>query len=265
MLAFAKELAMQAGAMLRQAQSGPLDVRRKGPGDLVTEMDLAAERLIIGAIRERYPDHAILAEESGSVPAAPSASASASATYRWLVDPLDGTVNYAHRWPHWAVSLGLERDGELLLGVVYAPVCGELYWAETGRGAFLDGRPLRVSEVGAARGALLAIGSVAFDGERPLREQPAGRLGGAVMKIRQTGVCSLDLCWLAAGRIDALFQGRSTPWDVAAGMAIVHEAGGRVTRPGGGLLAVADPSFLASNGALHEELVRVLSWPRENG
>jgi len=250
MLEFAKGLALRAGGMLRRGLSGPMSVRLKGPADIVTEMDTASERLILDALRARFPDHAILAEESGASP---------GGEYRWLIDPLDGTVNYSHRWPHWAVSLALEHRGQLILGVVYAPVCGELYWAERGKGAFRDGERLRVSDVARFEQALLNAGSLSLRPDVPPADQPLGRLLRAAFKVRQTGVCSLDLCWLAAGRVDACVQGKTTPWDVGAGMLLVAEAGGRITRLDGSPFGPEYGPFLASNGVLHEEMCRVLS------
>lgn len=250
-LDFAKDLALRVGSRLRQGQAGPLAMRFKGPADVVTDLDILADERITSALRERFPDHAILAEESGARP---------GGNFRWLVDPLDGTVNFARRWPHWAVSLALEFRGEVVVGVVYAPACGELYWAERGAGAYRDGTRLHVSKVSHLKEALLNFGSVSLDPDEPLRAQPYGRLLGAVFKTRQLGVCSLDLAWLASGKVDAVLMGHSTPWDVAAGLLLVQEAGGRLTRPDGSPFALADPAFIASNGLLHEEMTHVLSW-----
>ncbi|MBM3267920.1 MAG: inositol monophosphatase [Candidatus Sericytochromatia bacterium] len=254
MLAFARQLALDVGAMLRRGQAGSLEIALKGASDVVTDMDRAAEARILEALRERFPDHAVLAEESG---------AHGAADYRWIVDPLDGTLNYAHRWPHWAVSIALEHRGSVVLGVVYAPVLGELFWAERGRGAFRDGERLQVSRVDRFGDALLNFGSLALRPDLPLAAQPAGRLLGAAFKTRQTGSCTLDLCWLAAGRTDACMQGNTTAWDIAAGKLILEEAGGRASGPTGEEFALGERVFVASNGTLHAELLQVLSWPPE--
>ncbi len=250
-LEFTKDLALRTGSRLRRGLAGPFTVRFKGPADIVTDMDTVAEDIITGALAERFPDHAILAEESGLHP---------GSDYRWLIDPLDGTVNYSHHWPHWAVSIALEHRGDVQVAVVYAPSCGELYWAEKGQGAFRDGTRLAVSGVSRLGDALLNYGSVTLAPDIVLGDQPYGRLLRAVFKTRQPGVCSLDLAWLASGRIDAVLMGKTTPWDVAAGKLLVEEAGGRLSGPDGGPFALHDPAFIASNGLLHEEMAQVLSW-----
>ncbi len=242
--------------MLRRGQGGRLDVAFKGPADIVTDMDKAAEKLILDAIGARFPDHGILSEEAG-------ARGTSGAAYRWIVDPLDGTLNYAHRWPHWAVSIGLEHRGEMILGVVYAPVLGELYWAERGKGAHRDGVRLAVSDTERLASALLNFGSLSLGPTTPLADQPSGRLLLAAFKTRQTGACTLDLCWLAAGRTDACIQGNTTPWDIAAGRLLVEEAGGRVSGPSGAPYRLGERTFVGSNGRLHAELLEVLSWPSE--
>jgi myo-inositol-1(or 4)-monophosphatase len=255
-LEFAMQLALQTGAMLRRGQSGPLDVSLKGPADVVTDMDRKAEALIVQAISERFPHHAILAEEGGSLGAF-------GAECRWIVDPLDGTLNYSRRWPHWAVSIALERRGQVILGVIYAPVLGELYWAERGRGAYRDAEKIAVSREDRFADALVCVGSMPLRTDLPLADQPGGRLIASAFKSRQTGSCTLDLCWLAGGRVDACFQGGTTAWDIAAGLCLVEEAGGRCSGPGGEPFRLGEVTFCASNGRLHAEMLEVLKWPPE--
>ncbi len=250
MLDFAVEIARKAGDLLHEGLGGPREIRYKGAIDLVTEMDVAAEKLILDAIRARFPDHAILAEESGATDA-PSG-------YKWVVDPLDGTTNYAHGLPLFCVSIGLEKDGEPLLGVIYAPVLKEMYAAEVGRGATLNGQPIRVSGVDTLQRSLLVTG---FPYDVQVKATNLKHFGAFIHEaqaVRRLGSAALDLAWVAAGRFDGFWEPRLAPWDLCAGAVIVREAGGVVTGYGGGPFSIYGKEVLASNGVIHDKMIAVL-------
>ena len=244
--------ARRAGALLHAQLGAAHRVSHKGtPVNLVTEMDRAAEALIIEAIRSRFPNHAILAEESGQLEGAPR--------YRWIVDPLDGTTNYAHGLPHYGVSIALEVDGRPALGVVYDPSRDECFVAERGRGGFLNGAPIHVSGAGHLNESLLCTGygyDIREARDNNLAEHAA--LALRCQSVRETGSAVLDLAAVAAGRLDAYWELRLGPWDVAAGMVLVEEAGGRVTDPAGAPVDLNAPAVVASNGLIHDEILQVL-------
>jgi myo-inositol-1(or 4)-monophosphatase len=238
-----------AGQVHRRGFGRKLAVSHKGPVDIVTSVDRAAERIIRRVLRGRFPDHSFLMEESGARgPASP---------YRWVVDPLDGTVNFAHGIPISCVSIGLEKDGRVMLGGVLDPHRDELFLAERGRGAVCNGRPIRVSRTDRLMNAVLATG-FPYDHQtraafylsfvRKLMEKTRG--------LRRLGAAALDLCWTACGRFDGYWEFNIKPWDAAAGTLIVEEAGGTVTDFNGRPYSLADTSkTLATNGRLHGLIV----------
>ena len=250
-LEVAVDAATRAGELLRSRFGSLRHVAYKGgPTNLVTEMDSQAEALIVEAIRRRFPDHAVLAEESG---------ASGGATpYRWIVDPLDGTTNYAHGVPLFAVSIALEVEGRLELGVVVDPSRDERFIARRGDGTLLNGQPISVSDTPSVGTSLLSTG-YPYD-IRSTRENLAEHEAFAVRcrSIRAIGSAVLSLAWVAAGRLDAYWEPRLGAWDVAAGAILVEEAGGRVTHTNGGPLDLASASTLASNGRIHAEMLETL-------
>ncbi len=251
MLEFAINLARRAGVLLLSMFEGQRDVRLKSPFELVTDADHASEALVVSAIRRQYPDHAIVAEESGGV--------AAEAGYTWLLDPLDGTNNYAHGLPIFSVSLALLRDGALLLGVIYDPTRDELFAAESGQGVRCNGRRIRVSENSSLAASLLATGfpyDYATNPDNNAREFTT--LAGRVQGIRRPGSAALDLAYVAMGRFDAFWELRLQPWDSAAGALLVSEAGGRVTDWRGGSWNPWSDRLLASNGRIHDELIQAL-------
>ena len=244
------DAATRAGELLRSRFGSLRHVAYKGPTNLVTEMDGQAETLIVEMIRRRFPDHAILAEESG---------ASGGATpYRWIVDPLDGTTNYAHGVPLFAVSIALEVEGRLELGVVVDPSRDERFIARRGDGTLLNGQPISVSDTLSVGTSLLSTG-YPYD-IRSTRENLAEHEVFAVRcrSIRAIGSAVLSLAWVAAGRLDAYWEPRLGAWDVAAGAVLVQEAGGRVTHTNGGPLDLTSASTLASNGRIHAEMLETL-------
>ncbi len=253
-LGFATTIAREAGRMLRErfAQRRPLRVAYKGVIDLVTEMDRAVERFVRSELRQRFPEHGLLGEEEGG--------AWHEGRPRWLIDPLDGTTNYAHGYPFFAVSLALEVDGHIVVGVVYNPVLDELYAATKGQGAFLNDAPLQTSATATLGRSLLASG-FPYDAWTNPRDNGREwrRFLKKVVSLRSDGSAALDLCHVAAGRIDGYWELDLEPWDVAAGALIVREAGGRVTQVDGQEFSPYARSIVASNGRIHEAMLDVLS------
>jgi myo-inositol-1(or 4)-monophosphatase len=252
----AVDAATRAGALLRAHLGGGRQVSYKGsPTNLVTEMDRRAEALIVDAIHARFPEHSILAEERGVVAGVPS--------HRWIVDPLDGTTNYAHGFPLYAVSIALEVDGRVALGVAYEPNREECFVAERGGGAVLNGAPLSVSATRRLDESLLSTG-YQYDIHRTrgsnLAEHAALLLRSH--SVREIGSAVFNLASVAAGRLDAFWELSLGAWDVAAGALLVEEAGGTVTSTRGGPLDLAAPSIVASNGIIHDEILKVLEEVR---
>jgi myo-inositol-1(or 4)-monophosphatase len=247
MIDFAIDLAHRAGALLRAGQERERSFTLKRRADLVTNVDKASEALIVAAIRERYPDHAIVAEEG--------ASASGAGEYRWVIDPLDGTLNYFHGLPFYCVSIGLLRADDLFLGVVYDPVRNELFSATAGGGAFCNGRRLHVSPTAELADSLITTG---FPYDRFSRaDNNLRQFSHLLLKtqdIRRTGAAALDLCYVAAGRTDAHWELGLAPWDTAAGGLLVREAGGSLSDWRGGPWRPGDDHLVASNGLIHAEL-----------
>ena len=248
----AAQIARDAGEILRDRFGQPHDVRFKGTIDLVTEADQAAEDLIADRLRALCPEHDLLCEE-GSVGAA------TGATFRWVVDPLDGTTNFAHGLPTFAVSIALEDAGIPVVGVVYDPMRDELFIACRGAGATLNGAPIYVSGVDRLISSILVTG-FSYDFERRAQQAEVWRdFLTRVQAIRQTGSAALNLCYIAAGRIDGYWERGISPWDVAAGAVLVTEAGGTVTNMRGGPFCSDDREVLASNGTLHGDLLDVIT------
>lgn len=246
-------VAREAGAILRDRYGQEHDVRFKGPVDLVTEADAAAEALIARRLRAAYPDHQLLGEEG-----ARSAGDTSDSPYRWVIDPLDGTTNFAHGFPHFAVSIGLEHLGVPVVGVVYDPMRDELFSGARGQGAFLNGRRIHVSDTTLLMRSMLATG-FSYDLERRAGQAAAWQAFLVrVQSTRQTGSSALNLCYVAAGRLDGYWERGIAPWDVAAGAVIALEAGGSVTNFDGAGFIADDREVVASNGHLHNHLLEVL-------
>ncbi len=250
----AKRIAVKAGEMLKRNHAGRRAITFKaGAGNLVTDMDHASEHMIVSALRREFPDHAIVAEESGAVGDSP---------HRWYVDPIDGTTNYAHGFPVWAVTLAYERHGRLETGVTYAPMLDEIYWARRGGGAFKNGRRIRVTDCRRLEDALLCTG---FSYQVALRTVNLKHFARFLMKaraIRRVGAASLDLCWTAAGAFDGFWEMRLGPWDMAAGIVILEEAGAKVTDFNGDPVDFRRGDLVGANPRLHRRLLAVLSRRR---
>ncbi|PLX93499.1 MAG: inositol monophosphatase [Desulfuromonas sp.] len=251
LLDVAYEAARAAGEVLLSMAERGVSVRHKGEVDLVTDADAAAEKTIIEILQRRTPDFAILAEESGDV-----ATGSAG---RWIVDPLDGTTNFAHGFPWYGVSIAAEVKGEIVVGVINHPSQNELFGAEKGLGATCNGRPIHVSTTSQLDQAFLATG-FPYDRKRSRHNNYDNfiRFQQAAQACRRAGAASLDLACLAAGRFDGYWELKLKPWDVAAGILLVQEAGGRVSDYAGQKFHLEDVEILASNGPLHEAMSSLL-------
>lgn len=245
----------EAGALLLNYTAAGFHVEYKNPINLVTDADRAAEQCVIDHIRRRFPSHRFLAEERGRVEQAHS-------PYLWIIDPLDGTTNFAHGYPAYCVSIGLEYQGRCILGVIYDPSRDELFTAMDQQGAQLNGRSIHVSETPALGKSLLVTG-FAYD----IRDTPRNNLDHfckfslKAQGLRRTGSAALDLCYVAAGRFDGFWEVRLNPWDMAAGTVIVREAGGRLTDFSGKELSIYEQELVASNGLIHEAMLDVLNHP----
>jgi myo-inositol-1(or 4)-monophosphatase len=248
----AVETARAAGQLLRGELPGSRQISYKGaPTNLVTEMDARAEALIVDRLRATFPEDAILAEERGAEPG--------RSGRRWIIDPLDGTTNYAHGVPHFAVSIGLQDGPGVSVGVVYDPNLDELFVAERGGGAWLNDARLAVSATPTLDTSLLTTGfpyDIRVRADNNLKEYAAFCLRSH--GVRRFGSAVLDLAYVAAGRFDGFWELRLMPWDVAAGALMVEEAGGRVTAIDGAPLDIDDPTLVASNGRIHDEILGVL-------
>jgi myo-inositol-1(or 4)-monophosphatase len=250
-LGVAERAAIAAGALLRNAY-GRVEAREKRPGDLVTDADLASQRLIASILSDAFPDHTLLAEEEGVRP-------DPSRAWRWVVDPLDGTINFAHGFPFWSVSIALEHAGRLVVGVVHNPLTGEMYSAASGSGATRNGLPISVSHVERLGASLIAT-AMPTEFEADVERQLAyfRRFSTGTHSVRRTGSSALNLALVAAGGFDACYATLMYPWDAAAGVVLVREAGGRVTDLSGDDYDLYKLAILATNGRVHDESLRAL-------
>jgi myo-inositol-1(or 4)-monophosphatase len=250
-VAIAREAAIKAGKLLRENIDGTREINYKGDINLVTEMDTRSERAIVETLRSSFPDHGFLAEEETDL--------QSQSGFLWIIDPLDGTTNYAHGYPCFSVSIALQHKGEVIVGVVYDPMRDELFSAEIGRGSFLNGKKITVSPTSRLIQSLLATG---FPYDR--KESPRNNLDYfrhllmASQEVRRDGSAALDLCSVAAGRFDGFWELKLKPWDVAAGSLIVLEAGGKISTLSGNAMALDAGEILASNGRIHEQMMHVL-------
>jgi myo-inositol-1(or 4)-monophosphatase len=252
MLNFATDIAREAGNLLVQ-KLGTAKVTTKGDINLVTEADIAAENLIIDRIRSYHPQHGILAEESGEAVLKGKPS-----EWKWIIDPLDGTTNYAHGYPCFCVSIALERAGQLEVGVVYDPMRDEMFAAERGHGATLNDRKIRVSTVEQLSGAMLCTGFPYNVRERPDFARDFTNFTMNAQAVRRDGSAALDLAYVACGRFDGFWEDGLSPWDIAAGALLISEARGRITNFNDQPLDIYNEQVLASNGLIHEAMMKVL-------
>jgi myo-inositol-1(or 4)-monophosphatase len=243
--------AKAAGEVLRNGFGRRHEISYKGEVDLVTEADKQAEQTIKEVLGEAFPNHGVLAEEEGELEGEEDA--------RWIVDPLDGTTNYAHGLPIFAVSIALERAGEVVLGVVHDPMSEETYVAERGGGATLNGEPIEVSGTEEPIRALLATGFPYDRDEVPEALELFGQFARRTQSMRRLGSAALDLCYVAAGRLDGYYERGIKAWDIAAGVLIVKEAGGKATDYSGHEFDLEKGEVVVSNGSLHLDLIGLTS------
>jgi len=239
-------IAREAGALLKDFFSRSIGYEYKGDVDLVTEADRNSEKLIIERIRAQFPDHDIMGEEGGR--------RETGSAFRWYVDPLDGTTNFAHGFPVFCVSLGLEHAGELIAGVIYDPTRDELFAAEKGSGAYLNGARMQVSKTKHLSEALLATGFPSHKRHKNPNIHFYHQITLRSHGVRRAGSASLDLANVASGRVDGFWEFNLNPWDTAAGVVLVREAGGIVSRYDGSAFTIDSRETLATNGVIHEEL-----------
>lgn len=241
------------GKILQQYFNGSFQIDSKSSvNDLVTEADKQAETAILSAIRETFPDHYILSEEAGEI--------STPSNTKWIIDPLDGTVNFAHGIPLCCVSIGVEVDGEVIMGAVYNPFMNEFFLAEKGQGATLNGKPIRVSAKPELAKACLVTGfPYTWEDEKNDPITVFGRFVREGLPLRRLGSAAIDLCWVAAGRFDGFYEHKLNAWDSAAGFIIVEEAGGKVTDFSGNRFSPHQKKIIATNGIIHDELLAAVN------
>jgi len=257
-LTVASDAARAAGLMLRENIQGEREITYKGDINLVTEMDMRSERVVVEMLLASFPGHGIIAEEETKIQAASG--------YQWIIDPLDGTTNYAHGYPCFSVSIALEHKGEVIVGVVYDPMRDELFSAQKDAGATLNGKAIKVSGTDRLIQSLLATG---FPYDRKTSEKNNldyfHDLLMASQEVRRDGSAALDLCYVASGRFDGFWELKLKPWDVAAGSLIAREAGGMVSDFTGTGFNIHSDELLASNGIIHGALVDILQSVRKRG
>lgn len=250
LLDVAVRAARASGRIQKRSLTGSFRIGFKGESNLVTDVDLLCEERIVALIRRHFPSHGFFAEERGET--------SGTSPYRWIIDPLDGTTNYAHGYPCFCTSIALEKDGEIVLGVVFDPLRNELFTAQKGRGARLNGRKIGPSTTAALSQSLLATG---FPYHVKQSRQNLREFRGFMLHcraVRRDGSAALDLCYTAMGRFDGFWEFSLSPWDMAAGGLILEEAGGRITLTNGQPFTIYKGDVLASNGRIHASMLRVL-------
>ena len=252
MLNFAINTARDAGQILLEKYGRKHQITKKGDINLVTEADLASEKLIIERIKSYYPKHSILAEESGN------AVVMGDSTWKWIIDPLDGTTNFAHDYPCFCVTLALEHNGEIVIGVTFDPTRNELFAAEKGQGATLNNKPIRVSETENLGDSLIVTG---FPYDFKQKDDFARHLTDFLLNsrgVRRDGSAAIDMAYVACGRFDGFWEEGLNAWDVAAGVLLIEESGGSVTYYDGSKFSVYAPPICASNGLIHNEMLKIL-------
>jgi myo-inositol-1(or 4)-monophosphatase len=245
----AVEIAQEAGKILREENERPPTISYKGDFDLVTQADRRSEALIVSRLQKYFPEHAVAAEEGTGKDTA--------SEYRWHVDPLDGTTNFAHHYPCFCVSMALARNKELLLGVIYNPIYNELFTAARGEGALFNGKKIQCSKIDAIRNSLLCTGFPNHNREANPNFHFYWDFTLRSHGVRRDGSAALDLAYVATGRFDSFWEFGLNPWDTAAGIVLVEEAGGKITDMQGQSYTLGGPSILASNGLIHDEMVRI--------
>ncbi|MBS1826388.1 MAG: inositol monophosphatase [Acidobacteria bacterium] len=245
----AVEIARESGALLSHFLERRIGFELKGDFDLVTEADRASERLIVERLRSWFPSHGIVAEEGGGH--------DGTSEYRWYVDPLDGTTNFAHSYPVFNVTLALEHAGQMLCGVIFDPVRQEMFTAERGAGAYLNNRRISVSKTSTLADTLVSTGFPSRKRHLNYNVHFYHQLAMGTHGVRRGGAAAIDLAYVACGRLDAFWEFTLNPWDMAAGMLMVEEAGGRTSDMHGGPMHLRSPHVVADNGHVHDELIEL--------
>lgn len=243
------DIARESGALLSTYFEKRVAFELKGDFDLVTEADRASERLVVERLRSHFPSHSIVAEEGGGH--------KGSSGYCWYVDPVDGTTNFAHGFPIWNVTMGLEHEGEMLVGVTFDPNRQEMFTAERGAGSYMNNRRIRVSSVKRLADSLVSTGFPSRKRHLNVNIHFYHQMAMATHGVRRGGSAAIDLAWTACGRLDAFWEFGLNPWDMAAGVLLVTEAGGRCSDMKGGAHTLRSPHLLVDNGAIHEETLEL--------
>lgn len=247
----ASDVAVKAGHLLKRNAHKVHSIKHKGEVDLVTEMDVRSEKMIVSQLKRQFPDFSFLTEEAEAI--------DNHSDFRWIIDPLDGTTNYAHGFPFWCVSIALEYRGEILVGVIYDPNLGELFTAARDVPAMLNGKRIKVTSRRSLSDALLATGfpyDIQVSDENNLNY--FARFAVRARAVRRAGSAALDLCYVAAGRFDGFWELKLHPWDTAAGILIIKQAGGKISDFRGGKYSIYDKYLLTTNGRIHKEMMEVL-------
>src|SRR5581483_3549840 len=247
----AADIAREAGALLANYFERRVAFELKGEYDLITEADRASEALVLERLRAHFPTHSIVAEESGGH--------EGSSSYRWYVDPLDGTTNFAHGFPMFNVSIALEHENQLIAGVIFDPTRNELFAAERGSGAYLNNRRIRVSKAAKVEEALVATGFPSRKRHLNVNVHFFYQLAMSTHGVRRGGSAALDLAYVASGRLDAFWEFGLHPWDMAAGILLIEEAGGRCSDMHGGPVNLRGPHLLGDNGTLHNAMLGIFA------
>jgi len=248
-LEISDEIAREAGALLSTYFARRIPFELKGENDLVTEADRASERLVIERLRAHFPSHSIVAEEGGGH--------QGSSEFCWYVDPLDGTTNFAHGFPMYNVTMALEQAGQLVAGVIFDPERGEMFASERGSGACLNGRRIHVSKVARLEDTLVATGFPSLKRHQNVNIHFYYQLAMITHGVRRAGSAALDLAYVASARLDGFWEFGLKPWDMAAGILLIEEAGGKCSDMHGGPATLRGPNLLATNGTVHEAVVGI--------
>jgi myo-inositol-1(or 4)-monophosphatase len=241
------EIAREAGALLSKYFERRVTFELKGEHDLVTEADRASEQLVIERLSAHFPSHSIVAEEGGGH--------TGSSEYCWYVDPLDGTTNFAHGFPMYNITMALEQSGELIAGVIFDPEHNEMFTAERGSGAYLNNRRIRVSKVNRLENTLVATGFPSKKRHENVNIHFYYQLAMVTHGVRRAGSAALDLAYVASGRLDGFWEFGLNPWDMAAGILLINEAGGKCSDMKGGPVNLRGPHLLADNGLVHQQIL----------
>jgi len=252
-LDLAIETALKTGKYLKKQFALPKLIKHKGEIDIVTNCDLKAEEIIIKSIKKAFPSHQFLAEETANTNKKPIAG------YRWIIDPIDGTTNFAHGYPMFSVSIALEFNAEIIMGTAYNPLSNELFYAEKGKGAYLNDNKIHVSKTKLLSNSLLSTGFPYDIWKNPEKILEFNNIfQQKAQGIRRDGSAVIDLCYTACGKFDGFWEARLKPWDTASGVLILKEAGGKITDFKGNKYSIFSDSILATNGCIHAQMLEVL-------